>query len=469
MTNRERILIVDDDRARAGTLARTLERAGHPTQTADHGRAALAALDREPCDLVLTDQKLPDLDGTEMVRQVRARRPDLPVMVLTAAGSFEGALAAVREGAVDFIQKPVFAEELLHRIDRVFRMRRTDTENAALKSRIAHHERGDAMVGTSPAMDRLRARIQVVAGADAPVLIRGEPGSGRKLVADAIHFASHRESRPLRRIHCGAYPEPLLQAELFGHERGAFPGADHARPGALERADGGTLLLEEPESLPPALQRALVSYLREGTIRRVGANDALRVDVRLIASTSDDLQRLAQSSVFDAELAEHLGAAVVDVPPLREREDDVILLARYFARDAGTRNNRPIEKISADAIDRLRKHNWPGNVAELQHAVERAVLMGGGPLLDGTQFRFRRKPGAIGGNGHGHGPENGTLVARLLNSEIAFDDFEKEILVRALQRTRGNQTRAARLLGMTRRTLQYRIDKFDIDCEPMRR
>jgi len=467
MKQRERILIVDDDRAQASTLARILQLEGYRTRAAESGREALSALEEEPADLLLTDLKMPGMDGMELFRQVKAQRPDLPVFIVTAHGSIETALEAVREGIADFVSKPVVAEELIHRFDRVFREKRLAGENEALKSRLAHRDRGDAMIGSSPAMEALRHEIGRVASTDATVLICGESGSGKELVADAIHYGSGRADGPLVKLNCAAIPENLLEDEMFGHEKGAFTGADAMRPGRFEEADGGTLFLDEIGEMPVGLQVKLLRLLQERTFQRLGGSSPIEADVRVVCASNQDLAARVAEGKFREDLYYRINVVPITVPPLRERAEDVVLLARWFARDAGVRNGRPIEKISAEAISLLRGHRWPGNVRELRNVVERAVIMGSGPVLDGDQLRVQpaAAPAAGGGNGSGDGS---TLVSRLLNSEIAFEDFEKEILLRALRRTRGNQTRAAKLLGMTRRTLQYRIDKFDIDCEPLR-
>ncbi|MHC4847814.1 MAG: sigma-54 interaction domain-containing protein [Planctomycetota bacterium] len=321
------------------------------------------------------------------------------------------------------------------------------------------------MLGASAVMDELRSQVARVARTDAPVLILGESGSGKELVADAIHHGSNRAGGPLVKLNCAAIPESLLEDELFGHERGAYTGAEQQRRGRFELADGGTLFLDEIGEMPIGLQVKLLRLLQEHTFERLGGSESIRADVRVICATNQDLQARVQSGAFREDLYYRINVVPISVPALRDRGADVMLLARHFAREAGTRNGRPIEQIGADAVDRLQHHDWPGNVRELRNAVERAVIMGTGTTLEGGHLHIQSTIAPSNGRGGGDGS---TLLAKLLNSEMVFDDFEKEILTRALQRTRGNQTRAARLLGMTRRTLQYRIDKFDIDCGSMR-
>ncbi|MHC4940858.1 MAG: sigma-54-dependent transcriptional regulator [Planctomycetota bacterium] len=465
MTNRERILIVDDDAAQGTTLARVLELEGYRTQVADNGTAALAAIDQARYDLVLTDLKMPGMDGMELFREVQTRRPDLPVMIVTAHGSIETAIDAVKDGVVDFVQKPVCAEELIHRFQHALRGQELEGENEELKSRLVHQERGDAMIGTSPAMKDLRSQVARVAMTDATVLILGESGSGKELVADAIHHGSDRAGGPLVKLNCAAIPESLLEDELFGHERGAYTGAEHQRRGRFELADGGTLFLDEIGEMPLGLQVKLLRLLQEHTFERLGGSESIRADVRVICATNQDLAARVREGEFREDLYYRINVVPLSVPPLRERGDDVMLLAQHFAREAGARNGREIEKIGLDAMTLLQNHPWPGNVRELRNVVERAVIMGSGPVLGAEHLHLQAPVAPTNGRSGGDGSK---LLSRLLNSEIPFEDFEKEILTRALKRTRGNQTRAARLLGMTRRTLQYRIDKFDIDCASMR-
>ncbi|MHC4970889.1 MAG: sigma-54-dependent transcriptional regulator [Planctomycetota bacterium] len=464
MTANERILIVDDDRTQATTLARVLGLEGYQTLVAESGAEALREVDKGDVDLVLTDLKMPGMDGLELFRRIRREHPDLPVMIVTAHGTIETAIQSVRDGVADFIQKPVYAEELIHRFGKVFRERALRSENAELKKRLLHRDRGDAMLGTSPAMQLLREQISRVARTEATVLILGESGAGKELVADAIHYASGRSEGPLVKLNCAAIPENLLEDELFGHERGAYTGADQQRKGRFELAHGGTLFLDEIGELPLALQVKLLRLLQERTFERLGGGESIRSDVRVICATNQDLEARVRENRFREDLYYRINVVPMSVPPLRNRADDVLVLARHFAREAGARNGRPIESVGLRAADALRAHTWPGNVRELRNVIERGVIMGSGPSLEAEDLRigtgvFSPRPESNG---------EGQLVDRLMSSEIAFDEFEREVLVQALERTHGNQSRAARLLGMTRRTLQYRIDKFKIDTRLMK-
>jgi len=463
---RERILIVDDDPAQGQTLARVLELEGFKTAVAESGHRALAEIDQSSYDLMLTDLKMPGMDGMDLFRRVHDKKPDLPVMIVTAHGTIESAIDAVREGVVDFIQKPVYADELVHRFETLFRERHLREENAELKSQLLHRDRGDAMIGSSAAMDSLREQLARVARTEANVLILGESGTGKELAADAIHYGSSRAHGPLVKLNCAAIPETLLEDELFGHERGAYTGADQQRRGRFEEASGGTLFLDEIGEMPLALQVKLLRLLQEGTFQRLGGSEPIHADVRVVCATNRNLQERVAQGEFREDLYYRINVVPIEVPPIRERGDDVMVLAQHFAREAGSRNGRPIEAIAPSAADRLRGHAWRGNVRELRNVIERAVIMGNGSMLDASDLQLHAGGTTVATNGAAKSED--TLVRRLMNSEIAFEDFEKELLVNALERTRGNQTRAAHMLGMTRRTLQYRIDKFNIDCGPMR-
>jgi len=309
------ILIVDDDRPQAETLARVLGLEGFPTRLAKSGRQALELMAGEPIDLVLSDLKMPGMDGLELFRRIRTRWPELPVFIVTAHGTIETAIEAVREGVVDFIQKPVYAEELIHRFMKVFEQRALRDENKELRKRLLHRDRGDAMVGTGPAMTRLREEIARVARTEATVLILGESGTGKELVADAIHYGSARSAGPLIKINCAAIPETLLEDELFGHERGAYTGADQRRKGRFELADKGTLFLDEIGEMPQSLQVKLLRLLQEHTFQRLGGSEPIRSDVRVICATNQDLGARVSKGEFREDLYYRINVVPLLVPP----------------------------------------------------------------------------------------------------------------------------------------------------------
>ncbi len=466
---KQKILIVDDDRTQAETLARVLRLEGYEAVVAESGREALGELAVGVFDLVLTDFKMPGMDGLELFRKVHEAHPELPVLIITAHGTIETAIEAVRAGVADFLQKPVYAEELMHRFEKVLRERALQTENAELKKRLLHRDRGDAMLGASDVMSRQREEIRRVARTEATVLILGESGVGKELVADAIHYGSARADGPHVKLNCAAIPENLLEDELFGHERGAYTGASQRRQGRFELAHGGTLFLDEIGELPLGLQVKLLRLLQERKFERLGGSESIEADVRIVCATNRDLEAHVREGKFREDLYYRINVVPIQVPPLRARGDDIVLLARHFAREAGARNGRPIEALAPVALTSLRNHSWPGNVRELRNVVERAVIMGSGSTL--TEGHLSIGPALVAGSTNGSGPvtdADAALIRELMQSKIGFEEFERELLVRALERNRGNQSRAARMLGMTRRTLQYRIDKFGIDTASMR-
>jgi len=330
-----------------------------------------------------------------------------------------------------------------------------------LKTKLLHKSRGDAMLGAGPAVERLREQIARVARTGATALILGESGTEKELVADAVHYGSTRAEAPLVKVNCAAIPVTLLEAELFGHERGAYTGAHDRRKGRFELADGGTLFLDEIGEMPLPLQAKLLRILQKRTFERLGGSEAVRADVRLVCATNQDLERKVRDGRFREDLHYRIHVVPIVVPPLRGRPEDILLLAQHFANEAGARNGRPTRSIAPDAADELRAHPWPGNVRQLRNVIERAVILGNGPVLERRDLDLAPPPPFPASPVPGGG--DGRLLDRLLHSELAFEEFEGELLVLALRRTHGNRSRAARLLGVTRRTLQYRIAKFRID------
>ncbi|MFQ5843474.1 MAG: sigma-54-dependent transcriptional regulator [Planctomycetota bacterium] len=460
----KRILIVDDDPSQAEALARILAMEGYATARATRGREALQVLGASEVHLVLADLKMPEMNGIELYRRIRDRTPNLPVVIVTAHGTIETAIEAVREGVSDYVQKPIHVEDLLLRFRRIFRESELRNENVALKQRLLHRGGGDSMLGGSPVMERLREQIRRVAPTEATVLVLGESGVGKELVADAIHYGSARAEGPQVKMNCAAVPDNLLEDELFGHERGAYTGAASRRAGRFERAHGGTLFLDEIGDLPLGLQAKLLRVLQEQTFERLGGSEPVRVDVRLLCATHQDLEALVGQGRFREDLYYRIHVVPLQVPPLRERREDIPLLASHFAREAGRRNGRVVEGLETETEALLASQEWPGNVRQLRNVIERAIVLGSGPRLRVQDLGLgstNHRPESPGAGGEG-------LIERLLDSRITFSQFERELLTMALVSTHGNQSRAARMLGMTRRTLQYRIDKFSIDTAAMK-
>ncbi len=421
-----RILVVDDEPPFRALLRDILEGAGHGVTEARDGAEALAFLERTTYDLVLTDRRMPAVDGLELLRRVRARTSPPPVVVLTAHGSIPEAVEAVRLGAADYIAKPLPSPEAL--VDLV----------ASLLPR----EDDGELVTADPAMKVLLDLVDRVAPRDVAVLVTGESGTGKELVARRLHARSPRSKGPFVAVNAAALPETLAESELFGAEKGAFTGADQAREGRFEEASGGTLFLDELGELPVGLQSKLLRVLEERVVRRLGGSRDLPVDVRLVAATNRDLSRETGEGGFRQDLYFRLAVVVVNVPPLRERPDDVPLLARHFAEKLAARHGVPVPSLTDDALAALSAHAWPGNVRELRNVLERSVVVRGGEPIRGADL--------------------GLAPAATAFAPLDRVHREREALLAALRRTGGKREEAAKLLGISVRTLYYRLKQWGI-------
>jgi DNA-binding NtrC family response regulator len=418
------LLVVDDEPSFRALLRDILESAGHGVTEARDGAEALAFLERGSFDVVLTDRQMPGVGGLELVRRVRAKASAPPVVVLTAHGSIPEAVEAVRLGAADYITKPLPSPEAL--VDLV----------ASLLPR----EEGDEIVTADPAMKELLSLVDRVASRDIAVLVTGESGAGKELVARRLHARSPRAKGPFVAVNAAALPETLAESELFGAEKGAFTGAEQSRAGRFEEASGGTLFLDEVGELPAALQSKLLRVLEERVLRRLGGSRDLPVDVRLVAATNRDLARESESGGFRQDLFFRLAVVVVNVPPLRERPGDVPLLARHFAARLAARHGVRLPEVTDDALAALTAHAWPGNVRELRNVLERAVVVRGGEPIRGDDLGLAA-PSA---------------------SPLDRVHREREALLAALRRTGGRREEAAKLLGISVRTLYYRLKQWGI-------
>ena len=464
-----RILVVDDEPSMAGSLEALLSGAGWSVDVAGSGGEALARAAGD-VGLVLCDLRLPDMDGLEVFERLRAARgEDAPVFViLTAYGTVSGARDALKAGVFDYLTKPIEADELLFVVQRGLDQRRLRLENRELSRAVGGGEIGERLVGRSPAFLEMLELARAAARSEATVLIRGESGTGKELVAELIHAESARAQGPLVRVNCGAIPEPLLEAELFGHERGAFTDARRARKGRFELAQGGTIFLDEVGEMSAALQVKLLRVLQERQVERLGGQGrAIPLDLRVIAATHQDLEAMVREGTFREDLYYRIDVVSIQVPPLRERPEDVGLLARTFCARFAAKNRKPVRGLSAAALARLQAHRWPGNVRELENALERAVVLGAGEWLEpgdlelGAAAAPTPTAGAARPRGHAE-----LLVEEALAQGRRLEELERDLIVEALRRTRGNVTQAARLLGLTRRTLQYRVEKHGLEDEP---
>src|SRR5579859_3689305 len=374
MASKGRILIVDDEVNARTALAELLREEGYSVETAADGFKALPKLEELEPDLVLTDLKMPGLDGLELMKKVRERDPECVVVLMTAFGAVETAVKAMREGASDYITKPVNMEELVLVLARELERKRLRAEAGALRERLSAKHRISNIIGASPVMQKVFDTVTQVAPSRASILITGESGTGKELIAAAIHEQSPRAKRPFVKLHCAALAETLLESELFGHERGAFTGAVGRREGRFEQADGGTLFLDEIGDISPAIQIKLLRFLQEHEFERVGGNQTVKVDVRVVAATNRNLMERVKQGQFREDLYYRLNVVALEMPSLRERTSDIPLLASFFLDRYARENGKTISGFTDGALERLSKYHWPGNVRELENAVERAVV-----------------------------------------------------------------------------------------------
>jgi len=448
-----RILIVDDEPAMRDLLCARLARRDFEVDACDGMGSAIALLGEGAYDAVVTDVRMRGPSGIELCEWLRANRPDVPVVVITAFGSLESAIAAIRAGAHDFIPKPLEVEELAFRLDRALRHRHLLEEVKRLRDTRESIDTGD-LIGESAAMRRLRLLIQRIARSDAPVLVKGETGTGKELVARAIHRLGPRPEGPFVAVNCAALPETLLESELFGHAKGAFTDARVARVGLFVQASGGTLFLDEIGELSPALQPKLLRALQERCVRPVGASEEVPFDARLVAATNRDLESAVEEGRFREDLLFRLDVLPVEVPPLRARGGDVLLLAQHFARELAKRAGRPTLGISRGAAEKLGDYAWPGNVRELENAIERAAA-----LADHDHILVEDLPERI----RSHRKTDLLLAGDDPATLVPLEVVERRYVARVLEATAGNKTLAARILGVDRKTL-YR--KLGSDSEP---
>ncbi len=458
-----RILVAEDN----DTLRRGIERALRETWPCVEAVASGdLALDRlrdgraEAFDVVLTDLRLPGADGVAVLRAARERDPNTCVVVMTAYGSVESAVEAMKSGAFDFVQKPLELEQIELRVARAVEHRRLLGEVSELRAERVIREAGEAIVGDSPALRAAMDLARRVAPTRSTVLITGETGTGKELIAGLIHGASPRAAAPFVKVNCAALPETLLESELFGHERGAFTGADRERLGRFEQASGGTLLLDEVGDMSPATQAKLLRVLQDQEFQRLGGTRTLRTDARIVAATNQDLEEKLRDGRFRDDLFFRLNVIRIELPPLRERPEDLIALAHHFLRRFADGLGRPLRGFSEPALERIRAHPWRGNVRELQNAIERAVLMAEGPRIacrDLSLFGDR-----VPSDADGWRPE-------LPPEGVSLREVERQLVLEALRRTGYVQKDAAVLLGISRRKLNYMVQRMGITHASWRR
>jgi two-component system response regulator AtoC len=450
----KRILVVDDEEAIRLTLSTLLARHGYHVDTAENANAALAKLDQDDADVVLADVRMPDMDGIELTRMITEKEISTTIIVMSAYGSVENAIEAMKAGAYDYITKPFKTDEVILTLAKAEERENLRRENARLRREMVERHDFGGIIARAKAMEPVFKLIARVAEYKSTVLISGESGTGKELVARAIHNSSDRRAKPFVAINCGAIPENLLESELFGYRRGAFTDAREDRPGLFAEAEGGTLLLDEVGELPLSLQVKLLRVLQEGTVRRLGDTKDRAVDVRIIAATIRDLAQEAKVGQFREDLFYRLNVLPINIPPLRERTEDVLLLVEHFVRRHNTRLGTAVEGVTVEAERMLTAYNWPGNVRELENTIERAMVMTDGKRITPQDL-----------------PERVQKTRDLVQLTLASDDLsvkktvriiEEELIRRALAKTGGNRTNAAKLLEISHRALLYKIKQYGI-------
>ena len=448
----ERILLVDDDRNFLRVLDYQVRQFGYDTCCVSSGVRALDRIQESPVDLVVTDLRMPGMDGLQLLDRIRRLAPDLPVIVLTAHGSIEGAVDAVKGGASDFLTKPFEREEIHHSIRKALEMTRLIRENRRLSREVQRKFEFEGIVGSSKEFREVLGLARQLAAVETTVLIQGETGTGKELLARAIHFNGSRKKSPFVVVNCGAIPRDLMESELFGHRKGTFTGAVADRPGKFAVADTGTLFLDEVAEIPPDMQVKLLRVLQQKEMDVIGDPEPSPVDVRILAATNQDLARAMAEGRFRQDLFYRLSVAPLNIPPLRERREDVPLLIHHFQNESCRKLGKEV-RFGEKAVSMLQTHAWPGNVRELENVVERLVLFNRTGTVERKDLPIEiRRPA---------GDSDGRMF-RLPEKGFSLQELERDILLAALERNRWNQVRTARYLGITRNTLIYRMRKFGL-------
>jgi two-component system, NtrC family, response regulator HydG len=438
-----RILIVDDELVVRDSLDKWFAGEGYETGIAASARQALEMIQKNEWDLALLDIKMPGMDGMELQARLREIDPELVIIIMTGYASVETAVQALKRGAYDYVTKPIDPDELVHLVSKAIGHRRDRREIVRLRENLQEIYPETHLIGNSPPMKHVLELVEMVAPTDTTVLISGESGTGKELVARAIHAAGSRRYMPMVVIHCGALTETLLESELFGHERGAFTGAQYRKKGKFEVADGGTVFLDEISDISLKTQTDLLRVLQEKEIVRVGGNQSIKVDFRCIAATNKSLEELVKAGTFRPDLYYRLKVFSIDLPPLRERREDIPLLADHFMKKYATAMNRALPRLSPEALDLLLSHHWPGNVRELENAIERALVIGREGLIQPSDFPFQA---------HSQAPQEGRTL----------EEVERVHIERVLRETAGNLSRTARILDIDRTTLYNKLKRYGL-------
>ncbi|QBG49208.1 sigma-54-dependent Fis family transcriptional regulator [Verrucomicrobia bacterium S94] len=443
------VLIVDDEKSARDGLVRALRR-DYRVFAAENGTSALEVLGSQNIDVLLSDVRMPGMDGITLLQRALANYPELPVIILTAYGDVDMAVEAMKHGATDFMTKPINLDKLELVLDRVLKAKKIELENEQLKVQLDNKYGLENIIGRSAAMQEVFDTIRQVSGSRATVLIQGESGTGKELVAKAIHQLSPRHNGPFVAVHCAALSQNILESELFGHEKGAFTGAMERRIGRFEKADGGSLFLDEISEIDANVQVKILRALEERQVERVGGDTPVDVDTRLIAATNRDLKAMVEDGDFREDLFYRLYVVVITLPPLRERQDDILLLLNHYLAVFNEENGKQIEGFTPAAYELLSAYDWPGNIRELRNLVERMVVLARGKVLDVPDIPSQVREKARGG---------GEIK---VDAELTVDEMERRMIIQALEKTGGNRTKAAEKLGISRRTLHRKLNQYEI-------
>ena len=446
MEQKDIILVVDDDHVHRTMLRTLLSGWGYDIIEADDGDTAVEMVRERPFDLILMDIRMIRVSGLEALGIIRDINPSIPIILMTAYSSVETAVEGLKKGAYDYLTKPLDFDELRLAMERAMDHTKLREENRLLRASLDTHFDRSNIVGRSSAMEKLLGLVAQVSEADATVLITGESGTGKELIAGAIHFNSPRKERPFIKINCAAITEGLLEAELFGHEKGSFTGADRRKEGKFRQADGGSLFLDEVSEMSQAMQVKLLRVLQEREITRVGGDEVITVDVRVIAATNKNLLEAVTAGHFREDLFYRLNVITLQVPPLRERQEDIALLALHFLTVFAEKNNKVIKGFTPRAMDRLLKYEWPGNIRELMNVIERSVVLSRSEYLDEDALSLTER----------HEATSNDVTA----GTLPLEEVEKATIIKTLKATGGNKSETARRLGITRRTLHQKLRKY---------
>jgi len=448
-----KILVADDESSHRQMIEAVLTAEGYEVTQAEDGQAAISAVEEKFYDLVIMDVRMPNVDGIQALQKIKQISPDIPVIIMTAYASVGSAVEALKSSAYDYLIKPLDIDELKILVAKALRFHQLEQENIYLKERLNDRFDFSNIIGRSPSMTKLFETVALVAPSAATVLIAGESGTGKELIANAIHQNSPRKDQPFIKVNCAALPETLLESELFGHEKGAFTGAIARKQGRFQLAHNSSIFLDEVAEMAPATQAKILRVLQEREFEPVGSTQTIKVDTRVIVATNKILEKEIQEGRFREDLYYRLNVVTVDVPPLRQRREDIPLLADFFLKQYAEKNRRPIEGFTPRATDLLMRHDWPGNVRELENIIERAVIMARGEMITPMEFPIDLQ-----------NLDEDLKASRIdLTPGRSLKEVEKVVILRTLEEVEGNRTHAARILGISRRTLQLKLKEYGIN------